>query len=82
VRKHKPSSAKREKSEISAAVMPTAIDSVELARRLNLPTSWVRNQVRSRASDPIPHFRFGRYVRFEWNSPELKEWLERRRNAA
>lgn len=52
----------------------------ELAKRLNLPTSWVRDQVRTRATDPIPHLRFGRYVRFEWEHPDLREWLARRRN--
>ena len=51
------------------------IDSVELARRWVLPTSWVREHVRSRVTDPIPHIRFGRYVRFRWGSPELKGWL-------
>lgn len=54
------------------------IDSKELASRLNLPESWVRDQVRRRARDPIPHLRFGKYVRFAWGSPELTEWLERR----
>ncbi len=56
------------------------IDSDELARRWNLPPSWVREQVRARAADPIPHLRFGRYVRFAWGSPELAGWLERRRS--
>jgi len=56
------------------------IESGELAKRLNLPESWVRDQVRSRAADPIPHLRFGRYVRFEWPHPDLIQWLERRRN--
>ena len=51
------------------------IDSVELARRWVLPTSWVREHVRSRVTDPIPHIRFGRYVRFRWGSPELEGWL-------
>ena len=51
------------------------IDSVELARRWVLPVSWVRDHVRSRAIDPIPHIRFGRYVRFRWGSPELEGWL-------
>ncbi len=51
----------------------------ELAQRLNLPASWVRDQVRTRATDPIPHLRFGRYVRFQWAHPDLTEWLERRR---
>lgn len=53
------------------------IDSVELARRWVLPPSWVREQVRGRAKDPIPHIRFGKYVRFRWDSPELTDWLQR-----
>lgn len=55
------------------------IDSIELARRLTVPETWVREHVRSRVSDPIPHVRLGRYVRFEWGSPELEAWLARRR---
>jgi hypothetical protein len=54
------------------------IDSIELAKRLNLPESWIRSQTRYRAPDPLPCLRFGRYVRFEWDSPALKKWLERR----
>jgi hypothetical protein len=54
------------------------IDSEELALRWNLPESWVREQVRSRSTDPIPHIRFGKYVRFRWGSPELEDWAERR----
>jgi hypothetical protein len=49
--------------------------SVELARRWVLPVNWVREHVRSRVTDPIPHIRFGRYVRFRWGSPELEGWL-------
>jgi hypothetical protein len=55
------------------------IDATELARRWHLPTSWIREQTRSRCSDPIPHLRLGRYVRFEWGSPELASWLSRHR---
>jgi hypothetical protein len=54
------------------------IDSIELAKRLNLPESWIRAQTRDRVTDPLPCLRFGRYVRFEWESPALKGWLERR----
>jgi predicted DNA-binding transcriptional regulator AlpA len=55
------------------------IDCPELARRWNLPESWIREQVRSRAaSDPIPHIKFGKYVRFRWGSSELDAWMERR----
>ena len=54
------------------------IDSKELARRWSLPESWVRDQTRSRADDPIPCLHFGKYVRFRWGSPELEQWLKRR----
>jgi hypothetical protein len=54
------------------------VDSKELGKRLCLPESWVRDQVRSRASDPIPCLRFGKYVRFQWGSPTLTDWLKRR----
>jgi hypothetical protein len=57
------------------------IDSAELATRLNLPESWIRAQTRDRATDPLPCLRFGRYVRFEWESAALRGWLERRLSA-
>ncbi len=55
------------------------IDAPELTHRLSVPVSWVREYVRRRAGDPIPHLRFGRYPRFAWGSPELDAWLERRK---
>ena len=54
------------------------LDSKELGRRLNLPESWIRDQVRARATDPLPFVHFGKYVRFAWGSPELQAWLSRR----
>jgi hypothetical protein len=54
------------------------IDSKDLALRWNLPESWVREQVRTRSADPLPHIRFGKYVRFRWGSSELEDWAERR----
>lgn len=54
------------------------IDSKELAERWALPESWIRDQVRARAEDPLPHVRFGKYVRFRWGSPELEAWAEKR----
>jgi hypothetical protein len=56
------------------------IDAEELAKRWGLPPSWVREQTRSRAADPLPCIRFGKYVRFAWLSPELEQWLSRRRS--
>jgi predicted DNA-binding transcriptional regulator AlpA len=54
------------------------IDSPELAARLGVPVSWVRDQVRSRVTDPLPHVHLGKYVRFLWGSLDLEEWLTRR----
>ncbi len=55
------------------------IDSKELASRWRLPESWVRDRVRTRSDDPLPHVKVGRYVRFEWGSPELIERWARHR---
>ncbi len=55
------------------------IDSLELAKRWDVPVSWIREQTRGRAVDPLPHVRLGRYVRFEWGSPSLATWWRKRR---
>jgi hypothetical protein len=64
----------------AAATAPTyeIIDSWELAKRWCLPETWIREQVRARAADPLPHLKFGKYVRFRWGSPELEGWAQRR----
>jgi hypothetical protein len=51
------------------------IDADELARRWNLPVSWIRSHTRRRTLDEIPHLKCGKYVRFRWASPELEHWL-------
>lgn len=53
------------------------IDSRELARRLTVPPSWIRDQVRARSQDPLPHLNLGKYVRFLWGSPALELWIRR-----
>ena len=68
----------REHSENNSAHFEL-IDAPELASRWHLPASWIREQTRSRCSDPIPHLRLGRFVRFEWGSPDLADWLSRHR---
>jgi hypothetical protein len=55
------------------------LDAGELAKRWNVPESWVREQTRNRAADPLPCVRLGRYVRFEWDSPRLVAWWAKRR---
>jgi helix-turn-helix protein len=54
------------------------LDAAQLAERLNLPKSWIREMCRSRCDDPIPAYSFGRYKRFRWGSNELNAWLNRR----
>jgi hypothetical protein len=55
------------------------LDATQLAERWHVPVSWVREQTRSRAADPLPCVRLGRYVRFEWESPKLTAWWGKRR---
>ena len=57
------------------------VDSKELAKRWNIPESWVRDNIRERTADRIPHVKLGSYVRFEWDSPQLHAWFDRRRSA-
>lgn len=51
----------------------------ELAARLAVPQTWVREKTRERARqrdrDPLPVVRLGKYVRFSW--PAVEAWLAR-----
>jgi hypothetical protein len=57
------------------------LDTDGLARKLNVPPSWIRQHVQGRTPVElrIPCLHFGRYVRFRWNSPELNAWIEARK---
>jgi hypothetical protein len=69
--------------EERTSVMPDFLDFHGLARKLGTSPQWVRRMVRPTYSkDPIPHFRFGRAIKFAWNSPEMQAWLERRKKSA
>ena len=66
-----------QKNPIPSTVIEV-IDSTELAKRLRVPESWIRSRTnQKRTSDPIPHYRLGRYIRFSWGSDELRDWLSR-----
>src|SRR5437016_9898423 len=54
------------------------INCEQLALLWGLKGSWIREHVRSRSADPIPHVRFGKYVRFLRGSPALENWLKKR----
>jgi predicted DNA-binding transcriptional regulator AlpA len=51
----------------------------QLAEKLAVPASWIREKTRRRArvrdSDPLPVVRLGKYVRFRW--AEVEAWLAR-----
>jgi hypothetical protein len=64
-------------AESERLTMYEFIDSRELARRLTVPPSWIRDQVRARSQDPLPHVNLGKYVRFLWGSPALELWIRR-----
>jgi hypothetical protein len=60
-------------------VVYEVIDGPELAKRWSVPKSWIAEQTRTRALDPLPCVRLGRYVLFEWKSPALLKWWSKRR---
>jgi excisionase family DNA binding protein len=51
----------------------------QLADRLVVPLSWIREKTRQRArtrdADPLPCVRLGKYVRFRWT--DVEAWLKR-----
>ncbi len=58
------------------------LNSKQLAVKLGLPESWIRNQTRRSCPDPIPHVKVGKYIRFEWPSKDLYLWWKKHRHAA
>ena len=39
----------------------------ELAKRLNVPVSWIYRRTRL-GQEAIPHVKMGKYVRFDWEA--------------
>jgi excisionase family DNA binding protein len=50
------------------------LDAKEVARRLNVPETWVRAETRA---GRMPHLELGRYRRYSW--PDVEDWLETQR---
>jgi excisionase family DNA binding protein len=65
-----------EQPALSGAVLLTP---AQLAERLAVPVSWIREKTRERArvrdEDPLPVVRLGKYVRFRWS--DVAAWLQR-----
>ena len=51
----------------------------ELAAKLNVPETWIREKTRTRArlrdKDALPTIRLGKYCRFDWSA--ITAWLGR-----
>lgn len=62
---------------------PSLLTPEELAAKLAVPPSWVRERTRERArireGDPLPCIRLGRYVRFSW--AQVEAWVIRQSEA-
>jgi hypothetical protein len=63
----------------TAIVAAVLLTPQQLAERLAVPKSWVREKCRVRAqlhdSDPLPIVALGCYTRFDWNA--VQAWLVR-----
>jgi excisionase family DNA binding protein len=46
----------------------------EIAALLRVPASWVYERTRRRGIERIPHFKLGKYVRFDRR--EVLEWVQ------
>jgi hypothetical protein len=58
--------------------IPQLVSLEQLAELWNLPITWLRENCRSRCSDPLPVYRMGRYVRADLKDPALLTWIRRR----
>ncbi len=53
----------------------------QLAEFLRVPKSWIYERTRGTGPEVIPHFKIGKYVRFDPNSEAFRRWLESHRIA-
>lgn len=78
-----PCTVPKTQNTAAAAAPPLPLDPAniltveELAARLKVPRTWVYEHLRARAGKPLPAFRCGRYLRFDWL--EVAGWLRERR---
>jgi len=48
----------------------------ELAEFLGVSKTWIYDRTREHGPDVIPHFKLGKYNRFNPESPAFLEWLK------
>jgi hypothetical protein len=70
---------KQSVADAAVAAAPILLNPAQLAERLNVPLSWVREKSRERARirdrDPLPIVRLGKYVRFDLEA--VTQWIGR-----
>ena len=49
----------------------------EIAEYLRVPKSWVYDRTSVDGPETIPHFKVGKYLRFDPESEEFQTWLRR-----
>ena len=47
-----------------------------LADYLDVPKTWIYDRTRENGPEVIPHMKFGKYVRFNPESPTFQKWLQ------
>lgn len=45
----------------------------EISANMKVPVSWVYDRTRRRGTERIPHYKLGKYLRFD--PAEVKAWL-------
>ena len=56
---------------------PSLLTVEQVAEMWQLPRSWIYERTRRRGLEQLPHFKMGKYLRFEGKAVE--EFLERQR---
>jgi len=51
----------------------------DVARKFQVPISWVYGSIRGRSKDKLPHIYIGRYPRFEETA--VRDFIERKRRS-
>ena len=53
------------------------IDIAGLASELGVPKTWIYDRTARSSNDRIPHLKLGKYIRFDIQSNEFVQWLNR-----
>ena len=60
--------------ETHAYFGPELVTVQELSEYLKVPISWIYQKTRKRSGSRLPHYKLGKYLRFDLR--EVQEWLK------